>query len=149
MKTLQILCILSLVFLSVACNKDETPDNILAGEYSLIEVSSYMTDVVIKGDAIGYDQTYAFRNDNTFMKTRAGSEYDGQGTGTYTVTAADPNDQGVTNFLVLNFETGTDMINSCYPDGNTETLSLFDDGKLINQAAGTCDRPVELYKKRN
>lgn len=65
MKTLQILCVLSLVFLSVACTRDETPDNILAGEYSLIEVSSYMTDVVVQGDAIGYDQTYSFRNDNT------------------------------------------------------------------------------------
>ena len=118
----------------------------LAGEWVLVEVGSTWTQEVIKAEEIDYEETYVFHRNGTFLKTRIGSDSDGQATGTFTYTEPESNNQDVQYYLLLTFETGTDLIASCTKSLGVEEFGLLKSGRLLN-AAGACDWPVLTYRK--
>ena len=140
-------CFFSIVVIFFGCDKDESPDNLIEGEWVLMEVGSTWTQDVIKAEEIDYEEKYILLPNGTFVKTRTGSDSDGQATGTFTFTAAEPNHQDVQYYLSLTFETGTDMIISCTKSLGIEEFALLDNGRLLN-AAGACDWPVLTYRKK-
>src|SRR5690554_39366 len=149
MKKLSVLSLsFAVMFFLSACNKDESPEATIAGEWVIAEIGSTWTNEVITGEAIGYKESYLFKQNGTFVKTRAGSRSDGQATGTFTFKEAPSNEMNIKYYLLLTFETGTGLIISCYSSAGIEEFSLFEDGRLLN-GAGACDNAILTYRKRN
>jgi|GEM_PF-3402560 len=140
-----LLCIFAIAVFSFGCEKNESPENMLTGEWVLEEVGSTWTQEVMKAEEIDYEETYVFHRNGTFLKTRTGSDSEGQATGTFTHT--EPDNQDVQYYLLLTFETGTDLIASCTKSLGIEEFGLLKNGTLLN-AAGACDWPILTYRKK-
>ena len=141
----KITALLLLALLTFSCNSNPMNGNSqnnlpeeLAGEWTLegIEAANpVMEDVNF--DDMDYRETYSFRKDGTFTKSRQdGMEADG------TVSVQEASD-GTYYVLSYGEDAPMDLLSACQ-DGQ-ETLKI-EDGKLINDAR-MCDRPRYTYSR--
>lgn len=154
------------VFLLISCNSGEGTENPISeiGTWEISEIRSSWGFDPVKGDDIGYRESYEFRNDGTFKKFNSESNITLSGQYTSEFPEEIFEDR-VKSFLVLTYneeelkalleEAENNPENSSnapfywivYSSGTEERLSLLNDGSLVNAGYGIADGPIFVYLK--
>ncbi|MGE6352903.1 hypothetical protein ACQKCJ_03380 [Flavobacterium sp. NPDC079362] len=140
MKKIGIAVILMLIFISCSNEKAKSPMvSDYHGKWELIEVTGFRPANIIF-DKLGWQESYVFNTDETFIKTRTKDNKTTTATGKFAVKKLD----NETHFE-LTYEENNDIIGTC--TGNLiEDLSINKEGLLVNSWQ-MCDGPGLIYKK--
>lgn len=125
-----------------SCQKEELVEaqtELYPQTWQLVKLRSSWTNTVLTGAALPYQETYVFRADSTFTKTRQLKGQLVEASGTFSVpTAARP-------YALLTYSAMNDLIGSCATRQLQEALFIKND-TLVNTWEA-CDGPRLSYKK--
>jgi len=136
--------LLFFVFLALlaSCQKEELEEaqpELYPQTWQLVKLRSGWTNTVLTGAALTYQETYVFRADSTFTKTRQIKGELIEASGTFSVpTATRP-------YTLLTYTTKNNLIGSCSSYKLQEGLFTKSD-TLINSWEA-CDGPRLYYKR--
>jgi len=146
MKNLMILTVIFLM--SVACQEENLPvSEEVVGEWKLIQSHHYVgTEVIRNGDNLEWQETYTFRPNGAFQKTRITAAGPTTASGTFVTEDAPLYLSRPVRLLVkLTFNSDAALSGGCSP--GTEELDLSShDGFLRNYAVG-CEKPILTYNR--
>ncbi|MBF9239815.1 hypothetical protein I2I05_20645 [Hymenobacter sp. BT683] len=146
-----LLCCLFLLGLAaaVACRKASpapaAPDAARAAAYpqtwQLVELTGQRVGARWTGAELPWQETYVFRADGTFLKTRRHGAERAEARGTFAVQAGPDG-----RYAVLAYEAASPLIGSCAANALTETLAFQADGTLASTWQ-VCDGPGLAYRQ--
>ncbi|HSJ69406.1 MAG TPA: hypothetical protein VK921_17120 [Anditalea sp.] len=140
--------IFSFLILSAGCQEDNLPMSEIVGEWKLIKSHQYVgTEVIREGDDLEWQETYVFRANGTFQKSRTSPVGMVSATGKFTTEEgplylARP----VKLLITLSYNTAKDLAVGCSP-GKEEIEISSHDGLLRNYSIG-CEKPIFSYQKQ-
>lgn len=148
MKNFILHALLLTTFLLSSCKDDEfQPESAIRGEWELVKMGSSWTAEVQEGDEMAWTETYVFRSNNTFEKTRNSADGEFQASGTFTWREAEMMDSSMAKvYLTLTFQTGEEIMGSCTADGNEELIITHQEE--LRNTWGDCDGPILHYRKK-
>ncbi|SHH03013.1 hypothetical protein SAMN05443549_1123 [Flavobacterium fluvii] len=136
---------LIITFLAVftSCSKDIEEATTTAdyyGKWTLVKMSGSMINSVTTGTAMEWQESYLFKNDGTFEKSRMRNTVETKAVGTY--TAIDYQDG---KYLELTYSNDSEIIGSCY--GNLTESLYFSAANTLSSTWRACDGPGLEYQK--
>ncbi|MEM1258507.1 MAG: hypothetical protein AAGH81_08265 [Bacteroidota bacterium] len=112
-------------------------------EWRLVKMTGSIPNSETTGDAMEWQETYIFRDDLTFSKTRVWGERTTTASGRFTVQE---NDVEIGMFLV--FENNFELVGNCQLQ-NEEYLYFTEDKKTLLSGWWACDGPGLFYQRTN
>lgn len=141
MKRLTFIIALLTVFFS--CTKDTEEATTTAdyhGKWTLVKMSGSMINSVTTGAAMEWQESYLFKNDGTFEKSRIRNTVETKAVGTYTMVHYQDG-----KYLELIYANDSEIIGSCY--GNLKEVLYFATNTTLSGTWNACDGPGLEYKK--
>lgn len=128
------------------CKEDADPVHSIVGNWDLVSIENSWTGGVQTGTALSYRQSYQFRKDGTFTKTKNAEDQVLEATGSYSTFPQDiASSADVKLNVVMDFTDGDELAGDC--GGSTgELLVLRNNNQLVN-TWGMCDGPRLTYEK--
>jgi len=136
-----------LLIIMVGCNPgEEEPLFTMQGEWELVRSIDPWTNEETTGDQMWARETYLFKSDSTFLKTRISEGAITEATGGYIESGGGSSPPFVRN-VTLTFRTGFEIIGACTPSEGIELLRVLEDGTMVNTWAA-CNGPELFYERR-
>ncbi|MEJ1223322.1 hypothetical protein [Sediminicola sp. 1XM1-17] len=132
----------SILFILSSCNKDS--DKSLYQEYEgswvLVKMSGNTPNSETTGPAMQWQETYLFKSNGTFLKSRkqGGSVTDSKGT--FTVIKSEEGTR-----LELTHHTDSEIIGSCL--GNQKEVLYLESKEVLTSTWNHCDGPGLVYER--
>jgi len=145
MKNLRLLWVLlaSVFMIGSGCSREEeAPAFTVEGRWALIRYDAPGEEPGVGASV--WEESYVFRPDGTFTKTRTIDDNVSEATGTYAVSAPEPASETVKFNVELAFETGAGLVGDCTP--GTESLIVNRNQELHNTWPA-CNGPAITYIK--
>lgn len=138
---------LIITFLTVfsSCTKDTevaTTTTDYLGKWTLVKMSGSMINSVTTGTAMEWQESYLFKNDGTFEKTRIRGTVEIKALGTYTMIQHQDG-----KYLELIYAKDSELIGSCF--GNLKEELYFATNTTLSSTWSACDGPGLEYQKVN
>jgi hypothetical protein len=132
----------ALVLILISCSNDKVKppkSSDYYGKWTLIEVTGFKPANIIF-DKLGWQESYVFNSDATFVKTRTKDNKTTTASGKFVKTKIDNEIH-----FELTYTENSDIVGSC-TGNSTEDLSINKEGLLVNSWL-MCDGPGLIYKK--
>lgn len=130
-----------------SCTVDTDPaDQRITGTWEMMRTQNNMAGAPMDEDP-DHEETYVFKKDGRFVKTRKEGESVQSAAGNYTVLPADPEAEDHISRLELRYEVADRLIYNC-GSPLREDLVLTGEGILFNTWIA-CDRSYMEYEKKN
>ena len=133
-----------LVLLSLsACQKEdlvEAEGSAFPQTWQLVKMTGNFPDFTKTGADLPWQETYVFRSDSTFTKTRQKGAQLEEARGTFLVR-----DNAPGTSLVLTYPTDTNFLNNC--SAVPQESLLFQGDEVLIGSSEACDGPRSEYKK--
>jgi hypothetical protein len=125
-----------------SCQKEEmTEVEPYPQTWQLVKLTGQIPNFVRTGADLPWQETYVFNADSTFKKTRQQGDQVTEASGTFTLQ-----DFSDGQYVVLTYNTASNIIGTCTPTELKETLVLETDDTLVSTWQA-CDGPGLEYKK--
>jgi hypothetical protein len=126
----------------VSCQKEEMAAvEPYPQTWQLVKLTGEMPSYVKTGTDLPWQETYVFRADSTFTKTRRQGDQATEASGTFALQ-----DFSDGQYVVLTYDTMSSIIGSCTTVELKENLALKADDTLVSTWRA-CDGPGLEYKK--
>ncbi|WP_431129817.1 hypothetical protein [Flagellimonas flava] len=136
-----------LFFFLFSCSNSARDDlifdsNIFPQRWELTGMSTGLSGGLLEGDDLPWTETIVLEKDSRFFKTRLLDNEESEGKGIF-----DFSEINNEMYLILNYDTGTDLIESCGNENQTETFFMPSVTALIGGSA-PCDGPGLFYERK-
>lgn len=142
----------TLVILSLSsCRSDKEPEtdsevpftaDVYPQRWEMVEMTGMMPNSRTTGEDMEYEESYFFKRDNTFVKTRKESGVTTEATGTFQRIVGDDGKE----YYQLDYDADSDLIESCI--GPRQENLAVDTGRTLRGTAQACDYPGKTYERR-
>lgn len=139
---------IALVFITIgilySCNKDDDSNSYteLIGNWKLIQMTGSIPNSETTGSDMEWQETYLFKNDGTFQKSRDRNGVITEISGTFNLIKSSNE-----RLLELIFNNESEIIGSCYSDLKEEMV--FQSENTLSSTWRYCDGPGLEYEKVN
>ena len=140
------LCVLLVCMCFFACSDSDDSGNVFnidsfPQRWELTTMTGSIRGAVFEGDQLPWQESINLKGDGSFIKVRLIDNQTLQGAGIFVFS--EENDQ---MFLTLEFDSETELIESCSREKITESF-LMPTANLLNGGSAPCDGPGLFYIK--